>query len=73
MASPATQTRNTTIKLDIPGMGEVTFPGTPMSFSDETLGFTSAPDLGEHNKEIYGGLLGLSDEEIAQLTAEKVI
>jgi crotonobetainyl-CoA:carnitine CoA-transferase CaiB-like acyl-CoA transferase len=32
-----------------------------------------APTLGEHNREILGGLLGLSDEEIAALEAEQVI
>jgi crotonobetainyl-CoA:carnitine CoA-transferase CaiB-like acyl-CoA transferase len=29
--------------------------------------------LGEHNKEIYGGLLGLSDERITELTQKGVI
>jgi crotonobetainyl-CoA:carnitine CoA-transferase CaiB-like acyl-CoA transferase len=31
------------------------------------------PDLGEHNREIFGGLLGLSDVEIANLMEQKVI
>ncbi len=31
------------------------------------------PMLGEHNREVFGGLLGLSDEEIAALAAERVI
>ena len=32
-----------------------------------------APRLGEHNREVLGGLLGLSDEELAALEEEKVI
>ncbi|MEZ4554494.1 MAG: CoA transferase [Dehalococcoidia bacterium] len=32
-----------------------------------------APCLGEHNREVYGGLLGISDAEIEQLEAEGVI
>jgi formyl-CoA transferase len=31
------------------------------------------PELGEHNEEVYGGLLGLSTKAIAELKAEKVI
>ncbi len=32
-----------------------------------------APILGEHNHEIYGGMLGVSDEELQQLSADGVI
>ena len=31
------------------------------------------PTLGEHNREILGGLLGLSDAELEQLTREGII
>jgi crotonobetainyl-CoA:carnitine CoA-transferase CaiB-like acyl-CoA transferase len=31
------------------------------------------PRFGEHNKEIYGGVLGYSDEKIAELKAKEVI
>ena len=32
-----------------------------------------APTLGEHNREVYGGMLGLSDAELETLAAEGVI
>lgn len=73
MKSPATYVRNTTVKLEVPGLGMVTFPGTPLNFSDEKLGFDRAPELGEHNREIYGGLLGLSDEELEKLAENEDI
>lgn len=73
MRSPATYVRNTTVKLEVPGLGPVTFPGTPLHFSDEELGFDPAPELGQHNEEIYGGLLGLSAEELEQLKENKDI
>jgi crotonobetainyl-CoA:carnitine CoA-transferase CaiB-like acyl-CoA transferase len=31
------------------------------------------PTLGEHNKEILGGLLGLSDAELDQLSRDGII
>jgi crotonobetainyl-CoA:carnitine CoA-transferase CaiB-like acyl-CoA transferase len=34
---------------------------------------TAPPTLGEHNREILAGLLGLSDAEIEQLTREGII
>ncbi len=32
-----------------------------------------APTLGEHNHEVYGGLLGVSDDELAEFAADGVI
>ena len=34
---------------------------------------SAPPTLGEHNREILGGLLGLSDAEIEQLTRDGII
>ena len=34
---------------------------------------TPPPSYGQHNREVYQGLLGLSDEEYAQLLEEKVV
>ncbi|MGF6313646.1 crotonobetainyl-CoA:carnitine CoA-transferase CaiB-like acyl-CoA transferase [Bradyrhizobium sp. i1.8.4] len=34
---------------------------------------TAAPTLGQHNRDILSGLLGLSDAEIAQLARERII
>jgi crotonobetainyl-CoA:carnitine CoA-transferase CaiB-like acyl-CoA transferase len=32
-----------------------------------------APEVGEHNREVYSALLGFTSEQIAQLKAEGVI
>jgi hypothetical protein len=37
------------------------------------LNYSMPPDLGQHNREVFGGLLGLSDAEIANLMEQKVI
>lgn len=34
---------------------------------------TPGPNLGEHNREVLGGLLGLSDDEIARLVEDEVV
>ena len=34
---------------------------------------TPAPCLGQHNEEIYAGMLGLSQEELTVLCGSKVI
>ncbi len=57
-----------------PEAGTLPYAGTPYKFSaapEPLLG--PAPCLGQHNREIYGDLLGLSSEEIADLRRAHVI
>jgi crotonobetainyl-CoA:carnitine CoA-transferase CaiB-like acyl-CoA transferase len=37
------------------------------------LNYSHPPDVGQHNHEVFGGLLGLSDAEIKMLMEQKVI
>jgi benzylsuccinate CoA-transferase BbsF subunit len=61
-------------KLDHHEVGERVMPGMPVKMSNvPKLNYSPPPDLGEHNREIFGGLLGLSDAEINLLIEEKVI
>ncbi len=56
---------------DIPGLHA---HGFPMHFSETPGGYDlPAPLSGQHNEEIYCGLLGLSSEELADLENESVI
>lgn len=57
------------------GDGETVKLPTFVPKLSETPGGTKwiGPPLGAHNREIYGGLLGMSDDEIAGLSAEGVI
>ena len=59
---------------DQPGVGPLPYPGMWCKLS-ETPGSIRMPTpcLGQHNEYILGELLGVSKEEIAQLTAEEVI
>ncbi len=49
-------------------------PGFPLKFSGAAVGYAApAPVSGQHNKEIYGGVLGLSDDALQALAADGVI
>jgi crotonobetainyl-CoA:carnitine CoA-transferase CaiB-like acyl-CoA transferase len=59
---------------DINGGVNLTFPGPFAKLSATPLATpTPAPKLGEHNEEIYGGLLGLSTTELSMLRATGAI
>jgi crotonobetainyl-CoA:carnitine CoA-transferase CaiB-like acyl-CoA transferase len=61
-------------KLNHPEVGERVLPGMPVKLSAvPELNYSPPPNLGEHNREVFGGLLGLSDAEINILKEEKVI
>ncbi len=61
-------------ELDEPAGKKMLVPGpTIIKFSKTPTTAGKIPGLGEHNEEIYRGILGLGDEELAQLKAEKVI
>ena len=49
-------------------LGLVTVPNSPLRFHGaDPVRATPSPKLGEHNDEVYGGWLGLSEAEIAEL------
>ncbi|MEZ4282762.1 MAG: CoA transferase [Myxococcota bacterium] len=58
-----------------PVTGETRYPSFPAIFSafERELHRSPPPTLGQHNREILQGDLGLSDAEVAQLEAEKII
>ena len=61
-------------RVDHRELGEVVLPHSPLRFLDlPALQLRSSPKAGEHNREIYGGWLGLSDDALAELAAEGVI
>ena len=55
-------------------MGEVRVDGIPVHMSKTDWQIArGAPCLGEHNDIVFGEMLGMSDEEIAELKAEGVL
>ena len=66
--------RGTFVTVDHPQVGPKQYPGLPWKMSG-TPGEVRwpSPTLGQHNREIFGGLLGLSSEEIDALESGGVI
>ncbi len=56
-----------------PVRGELTIPGNVIKLSDSDVPVVSPPLLGADNDAIYGGLLGLSKDEIEELKKKKAI
>jgi len=66
--------RNFFVSVDHPATGPVMYPGAPFKLSATPWQIRSpAPQLGEHNAQIYGKQLGLSAERMEQLRREGVI
>ncbi len=64
-----TYDRHQVVMMDIPGAGEVGFPGNPIKMRTRPLGPNHrAPMMGEHNQEIYTSL-GFTEEELKTLQA----
>lgn len=60
--------------VEHPLLGTLTVDGVPVRFSRTPAAVRRAgPLIGEANAEVFGGLLGLSPEEIAALEAERVL
>jgi formyl-CoA transferase len=61
-------------EMEYPRIGKMRVTGSHLKFTETPAGpRTPAPDLGQHNEELYGELLGLSPGELAKLKEEGVI
>jgi len=74
---PRVVSRGETVPLAHPKYGmveDVYGMGMPIKFSGAQAGFDQAPpDLGEHNHDVYCGLLGYSEESFEELKTLRVI
>jgi formyl-CoA transferase len=70
---PHMKQRGMVVSIDHPVRGKFTMPGCPVKLEDSPADITSAPLLGQHNREIYGMMLGLDDSELERLRQDGVI
>ena len=68
------QDRNMWVDIDHPVAGKYRFPGRPFVMSETPWPLRSpAPTLGQHNSEIYTGLLGYENKDLALLRGNDII
>jgi crotonobetainyl-CoA:carnitine CoA-transferase CaiB-like acyl-CoA transferase len=74
MKDPHYQARGTIVSVPDAKIGPVRMAGVIPKFSGTPeKPIECAPNLGQHNEEIYGGLLGMSAERIQTLTAQGIL
>ena len=60
--------------VDHPDLGHVVMPTTPLRLHGLDVAETQpSPRVGQHNDEIFGGWLGLSEAEMSKLREDGVI
>jgi len=69
---PQVRHRNMVVEAEHPLAGRYRMPGNPIKMGQEEV-FRPAPTLGQHNHEVLGDLLGLTQEEIEALKEKSVI
>ena len=67
--------REMLVKHEDPEFGEYMGPGVVPKFSEtpSEVRWSATWEEGSHNKEVYGELLGISDEELAELKTQGVL
>jgi crotonobetainyl-CoA:carnitine CoA-transferase CaiB-like acyl-CoA transferase len=74
LKDPQLHARGFVQEIDRAFIGRHPQPSMPFRETDRPFGIRSAPPtLGEHNREILAGMLGLSDAEIDQLARDGII
>jgi crotonobetainyl-CoA:carnitine CoA-transferase CaiB-like acyl-CoA transferase len=74
MKDPHYAARESIATVNEPRIGPVKMAGVFPRFSGvPNKAIEAAPDLGQHNDEIYGGLLGLTQERMAELVQAGVL
>jgi crotonobetainyl-CoA:carnitine CoA-transferase CaiB-like acyl-CoA transferase len=71
---PQVVAREMIVDINYPEIGSIPIPGLPIKLSLTPSSINSrAPKIGEHNEEIYCGLLGFSQKELKKLKEEDII
>ncbi len=72
-SDPQLKHRNIWRRLPHAELGEFDYEAPPYNLSESPAELRPSPLLGEHNRQVYDEILGMSEEEIENLTREGVI
>jgi formyl-CoA transferase len=70
---PFLRRRGAFVTVDHPVRGPFTMPGWPVRMSESQVPVTPSPLLGADNADVYGSLLGLGQEELAELRRDNAL
>ena len=72
-SDPHLKERGRITSMDHPVRGSFDMPGFPVQLQDSPVEIEPAPLLGQHTKEVLEDILGLTNEDLAELENEKII
>ena len=73
-SDPQLKSRDMHLEVEHPRYGAIPTPGIPIKLSETPGKIKSpAPDLGQHNAEVYKEFLGMSEADVEELKKERVI
>ncbi|RKS05750.1 formyl-CoA transferase [Nocardiopsis sp. Huas11] len=70
---PTLRANGVVTTVEHPERGEYHTVSSPIRLSDSPVDVERSPLLGEHNEDVYGGELGLTADELAELSSNGVI
>ena len=70
---PQLRHRGFFVDIDHPDVGVTASAGIPLRYGETRLRYGSAPLLGQHNREVFTGLVGVDAEEFERLVRDSVI
>ncbi|KOX11037.1 formyl-CoA transferase [Nocardiopsis sp. NRRL B-16309] len=70
---PTLRANGVVTTVEHPERGAYHTVASPIRLSDSTVAVERSPLLGEHNEDVYGGELGLTADELAELSSNGVI